>query len=276
MPKSFPPFSATTITAIAKVLDELSGAEITRVLREARMHDPLGPGATKWKRLEAAMNAAQSGKSTGGAIAHFIKVTMSPERFVNDRDAHESMRAALNRIFVLSGFEFTEERRWRAVRTATTLFEAQARASRLRGRLEDRGVHPDVLRFCSAELVAENYFHAVLEAAKSVFEKIRERTGIDDDGAELAQTAFSLAKNMPPLAFNRLQGRSERSEHTGYSNLVQGLAGAVRNPHAHAPKVLWPQIEEQDALDLLSFISLLHRRLDKALVTPGAPAMQTA
>jgi Protein of unknown function (Hypoth_ymh) len=34
-------------------------------------------------------------------------------------------------------------------------------------------VHPDVLRFCRAELMQQNYFHAVLEAAKSVADKLR-------------------------------------------------------------------------------------------------------
>jgi hypothetical protein len=37
---------------------------------------------------------------------------------------------------------------------------------------------------------------------------------------------------------------------------------AFRNPTAHEPKIYWP-INEQDALDLLSLISLLHRRLDE-------------
>ena len=34
-------------------------------------------------------------------------------------------------------------------------------------------MHPDVLAFCRAELLQQNYFHAVLEASKSVADKLR-------------------------------------------------------------------------------------------------------
>jgi hypothetical protein len=37
---------------------------------------------------------------------------------------------------------------------------------------------PDVLKFCREELVADNYFHAVLEAVKSIADKLRVRTGL--------------------------------------------------------------------------------------------------
>ena len=36
--------------------------------------------------------------------------------------------------------------------------------------------------------------------------------------------------------------------------------------NAHAPKIHWP-INEQDALDILTLASLLHRRLDSAVRT---------
>ena len=45
---------------------------------------------------------------------------------------------------------------------ASTVAEAQARADDLRAELTRRQVHPDVLRFCRAELLQQNYFHAVL------------------------------------------------------------------------------------------------------------------
>jgi uncharacterized protein (TIGR02391 family) len=36
-----------------------------------------------------------------------------------------------------------------------------------------------------------------------------------------------------------------------------------RNTTAHAPKIIW-NIDENDALDILSLISLVHRRLDNS------------
>jgi uncharacterized protein (TIGR02391 family) len=71
---------------------------------------------------------------------------------------------------------------------------------------------------------------------------------------------------LPLLAFNSLQTESEQSEHAGLMNLVKGLFGAFRNITAHEPKIKW-SIPEQDALDMLSLASFLHRRLDQAVRT---------
>jgi hypothetical protein len=39
------------------------------------------------------------------------------------------------------------------------------------------------------------------------------------------------------------------------------MFGAIRNPLAHAPKIDWPMLE-QDALDILTLVSFVHRKLD--------------
>jgi uncharacterized protein (TIGR02391 family) len=44
-------------------------------------------------------------------------------------------------------------------------------------------------------------------------------------------------------------------------NLLKGIFGMFRNTTAHAPKIIW-NIDENDALDILSLISLVHRNLD--------------
>jgi hypothetical protein len=50
-----------------------------------------------------------------------------------------------------------------------------------------------------------------------------------------------------------------------------GLFGDVRNPLAHAPKMTWPMFE-QDALDILRLVSLIHRKLDRAQKTSTTTA----
>ena len=78
---------------------------------------------------------------------------------------------------------------------ARTISEAEAAADQLRRKLIDRGVYADVLKFCRAELVQANYFHAVLEAAKSVAQKIRDKSGLTSDGGELVDEAFGIGMN---------------------------------------------------------------------------------
>lgn len=87
------------------------------------------------------------------------------------------------------------------------------------------------------------YFHAVLEASKSVADKLRTKTGEDGDGSPLVDATYSLNSG-PRIAFNNLATEWERSEQTGIAMLMKGLFSTFRNPTAHAPKVLWATSSE--------------------------------
>jgi uncharacterized protein (TIGR02391 family) len=101
----------------------------------------------------------------------------------------------------------------------------------------------------------------VLEAVKGVAERLLQLSGLQSDGAELVNEAFGI--KAPILAINQLVTDSETSEQKGFSQLLIGLFGTVRNPLAHAPKIAWP-MPEDDALDMLTLISFVHRKLDGA------------
>jgi uncharacterized protein (TIGR02391 family) len=90
------------------------------------------------------------------------------------------------------------------------------------------------------------------------------------DGHRLVDDAFGQSSGPPRLAFNSLRTDTERSEHLGLMNLMKGAFSAFRNPTAHEPKTRWV-VNEEDALDLLSLVSLLHRRLDTAVLVPRGP-----
>jgi len=93
---------------------------------------------------------------------------------------------------------------------ARTIDEAERRARDLRADMVRRGVHADVVACCRPELLADDYFHAVLEAVKSVGDKLRVRTGLQDDGATLVDRA--LAGDPPMLAINQRCTKSEIDE----------------------------------------------------------------
>jgi conserved hypothetical protein TIGR02391 len=116
------------------------------------------------------------------------------------------------------------------------------------------------LKFCRAELLQENYFHAVLEATKSIAWKIREKTGLNSDGAKLIDEAFS--GKSPLLKINNLRTETDISEQKGFVNLAKGLFGTFRNPTAHTPKIEWNMAEE-DALDLFTLASYVLRRIEQ-------------
>ena len=101
-------------------------------------------------------------------------------------------------------------------------------AGMLRKALVERRVHTDVIQFCKAELLADNYFHAVFEATKSVAKKLRKKTVLTSDGAELVRCAWVGKADYPRLAFDSLSTESERSEQSGLMKLIIGLFDAFR------------------------------------------------
>ena len=190
---------------------------------------------------------------------------MKPERFARCSERFEPMRTHLNRALAFTGLAVDEAGTIASVEQARTLSEAQRRAQELRADLTTRGVHADVLRFCREELLADNYFHAVMEAVKSVADKVRSRTGLTDDGAALVDRA--LTGDPPMLAINPLNTESEKSEQKGFAHLLRGTFGMFRNPTAHEARINWPMTKD-DAEDLFSLVSLIHRRLDAAHMPP--------
>jgi uncharacterized protein (TIGR02391 family) len=265
---AIPSLSENQLQAIANVLGDTSagftGSEIGDLLKRAGIDD-VSPGITKRNRLFDALSAKQQRDGCANNLLHFIQTAMSPVRFVGRSAEFERLRSDLNEALAFSGLYLGEDGQLKAVSKAQTLSEAQERAGRLKSALIQRNVHQDVLAFCKAELLQENYFHAVFEATKSVAEKIRTKANLTEDGAELVDKAFVVSN--PLLAINTLQTETEQSEQKGFGNLLKGMFGTFRNVTAHAPKIKWP-INEQDALDLLSLVSYLHRRIDAAAIVP--------
>jgi len=265
-----PLFNEANLEQACNVLGDtstgLTGSEIGRYLRECGIADA-NPAMTKRIRLYDALVARQRADGCSNNVCAFIQRVMNPVLHVQSPDYFKKKQAELNRVLSFEGLRLTDEGRLELCKQARTIPEAEAAASQLRRRLIERGVHPDVLEFCRAELVEGNYFHAVLEAAKSVAQKIRDKTGLASDGGELVDDAFGIGKRAHPvLAFNTLSTEPEQSEHKGLTNLMKGFFGTFRNPTAHAPRIVW-RITEQDALDMMTVASLLHRRLDEAVKT---------
>lgn len=261
-------FSQDKLEAIAQALGDtsegLTGSEIGHLLRICNIQDT-DPEMTKWKRLLNAFAVHQNRTQDRRRILDFIRHALKPDRHLKDPDRFEPLRQNINQALSFAGLAVEETGEIVNVSTARTLSEAERRARDLRAALKTRDVHPDVLKFCNAELVAENYFHAVLEATKSIADKLRGRTGLIDEGAALVDR--SLSGDPPMLAINKLQTESEKSEQRGFLNLVKGTFGMFRNPTAHEPRVHW-KMHKADAEDLLSLASLIHRHLDDATMPP--------
>ena len=257
-------FADAQLESLARFLGECgSGSTIDRGFRAQGIVDRSGQ-STKWKRLDWAFHEMQRVDGSANRLLKFIAAYPAPSRFVGEEDRFEACRSGLNQRLSFAGLEYGADGQFRQVTKASTLSEAEARTNAIRAKFRARRLHTEVLKYCRAELMQENYFHAVFEATKGLAQRIREMSGVNADGAKLVDSAL-LGKN-PKLAMNSLRTETERSEQNGFGMLLKGCFGAIRNPLAHEPKVLWEG--EDDAADYLTLVSLLHRKLDDCVPVP--------
>ena len=251
------------IQGIAQLLGGCgTGNDITRIFDSCGILDKSGE-STKWRRLYNVFVDLQNQDRCANRVLDFIRSFLSPVRFVGRKDDFDEYLSSLNEYLSFSGIELGADGDYRRQQVARTLDEAEQRVQRIRFKFKDRLLHPEVLKYCRTELMQDNYFHAVFEATKGLAQRIRDISGYQADGAFLVDRVFSVDR--PLLKVNSLSTETEKSQHKGLAALLKGCFGAIRNPLAHEPKILWSG--EDDAADYLSLISLLHRKLDDCVRT---------
>lgn len=105
---------------------------------------------------------------------------------------------------------------------------------------------------------AGNYSHAILDAIHYLSNILRDKTGVDGDGAALAGQA--LGSDSPRLRINKLQTETERNEQRGIESILRGMYQAIRNPRSHE------QLEDsQETADaIIYFINYLLGIIEKS------------
>lgn len=153
-------FAQDEIQAIADALgdtsDGLTGSEIAHLLQSCGMKD-IDASLTKRIRLYNALVNDQNKRHNRTGILEFIRRAMKPSRFLREPHRFEPMRKNLNTALSFSGLSVNNTGLIKSSTRAHTLDEAHQRANELRSDLSLRNVHPDVLAFCRAELLADNF-----------------------------------------------------------------------------------------------------------------------
>lgn len=78
---------------------------------------------------------------------------------------------------------------------------------------------------------SKNYSHAILEATHYISALLREKAGVDGDGAGLVGQA--LGGETPKLRINSLQTESEKNAQKGIEQILRGIYTGIRNPRSH-------------------------------------------
>lgn len=134
-----------------------------------------------------------------------------------------------------------------------------------------RHLHDSIKKGVAEYYKNSQYGHAADQGAKLYAEKLRNLSGQDIDGTDLA-SLFSFdydkknggMKRAPVVPINDLTTDSLRNMQEGQGHLTRGLMQGFRNPVNHAPinSVVPGMISELDCLNVLSLISFLAERLD--------------
>jgi uncharacterized protein (TIGR02391 family) len=116
---------------------------------------------------------------------------------------------------------------------------------------------------------ARQFTNAVLDGIHFLSDVIRERSGLEGDGASLVGQAFGGAS--PKLKVNRLQTESEQNVQRGVEALLRGVYQAIRNPRSHGVS----QDDERDATAILLFLDYLLRIVDESKSPFSLPSIVT-
>lgn len=254
------------VEVLARIIaDTMTGSQMNEIFQECGVQD-VSNESTKWKRIYYTFLARQEQDGASNSFLNFIKKSLKPVRFISGQNGnYDEILLEINKPLMLIGLQMTNEGKLLKVQAATTISKVERRTRNLVSELQKRHIHQDVIKCCKEEYLQENYFHAVFEAAKSLSEKVREKTGMQEDGSNLFNNAFAV--NNPRLAINLLQTPSEKNAQNGLKEMLNGVTHMVRNVTAHELKIKWI-VNEQDAIDILTTISFLHKQLDESFVVP--------
>jgi len=259
------PFSLSALERIAKTIGEMySGSEITRFFQRAGFPDIRHDGSTKWRFVYDALEQLQGRKFGPYNIAKVIEQLCNPEEYFGSAEAHKEVVDQVNEILGFYGLAVTSSA-GKIVKTGRADATLRSRESEAAKLFDARGFHAEVRKHARLLFLEGRHFHAVFECCKAFDKYVREKSRTAKHGSELMSAALSLAG---PLKLNAQRTETERNEQEGVMHLCMGLMRAIRNPESHEPELDWPIIKE-DALDILSLISFLYRRIDGAAVYEG-------
>lgn len=260
-----PKFDELALQNFAGVLAGiLTHSKITETLVLCNI--PQAEGANKQDRIFYAFKRIQDRNGCGNNVIDFIQKTITPKRY-DDNQLFELHRTAINEKLLFEGYEINERGQIVQCKKAQTITEAKERSQKIKTKIRGMKIHSEIIKYCDEEWLNEDYFHAMEEVAKSVFGRLRQMTGIQQDGGALATACFSLGQSgIPVLALNKLETESEQSEQKGFMNFCIGFYGLYRNPKAHNARVN-EEVKLEHLAEVLVVASIIHERLDHVFLT---------
>ena len=154
-----PPFPQAVLENVCRIIGDtdtgLTGTQIGTYLAQEHIEDT-DPTLTKWKRLYNAFANFQNKHQCSNNILNFIKLSLSPARYVDDKERFDLLRNKVNQQLAFVGFQIKEDGNLLKTDKASTISDVQIKADNLKHEIENRKGHPALIQYCKAELLANN------------------------------------------------------------------------------------------------------------------------
>ena len=105
---------------------------------------------------------------------------------------------------------------------------------------------------------SDNFTGAILDAIFKLTDTIRNKTGLEGDGASLIGQAFG-GEN-PQIKLNKLQTDSEKDVQKGIQEILRGIYSGIRNPRSHDSMT----DDRESAEAIIIFIGYLLKLIDQS------------
>ena len=122
-------------------------------------------------------------------------------------------------------------------------------------------LHPAIIEHSLGQFENGYMREAVLNSIMAIYDLVRSKTGLTQDGDKLIGKAFSTSD--PFLIFSDLDTESGRNDQAGFMQILKGANQGIRNIKAHS---LTHDLTPEKTAQYLVFASLLARRIDEAEV----------
>ncbi|WP_299769929.1 TIGR02391 family protein [uncultured Pseudoteredinibacter sp.] len=120
-------------------------------------------------------------------------------------------------------------------------------------------LHPLIVQSSLALYRDGHLREAVLNSVTAIFDLIRDRSGVAEDGDRLIGQVFSI--NEPILILSEIESESGKNDQKGFMQIFKGAYQGIRNPKAHT---LNHDLNEMKVAQYLVFASMLARRVEEA------------
>lgn len=261
-------FNVQSIETISRIIGNImTGSTISRMFETLNIKDNSNH-STKWRRLDYVMRESQYIFNCGNKIIEIIQYVFHPtSSWFDNSNNYKSLINEINKCISFYGYELREDGKIYEIKSSTTRTQANERYDLLKSKLTERNIHPQILKFCTQDIVNEDYFSIIFEASKSIYDKIRNMTSITLDGNKLIYSCFDL--KYPIIIFNSLKNDTEINLYNGLKNILLSIAQIGRNPKAHTPKI-YSYDNLDNCLDILNLISFAHKMLDQCSINQFA------